>query len=251
MASAPSASALSAVLRCRGNIWKRNPQSTRPAAGVYGGLGMGRSTAPARADLLFRGREEASLGRRRVTLAFKSHQDRAENVRDKTTSDFGKLRYPSVAQSSESARRAVVRGALVCQLARRLLSFVPGWTDTFCGGVVRTISCRSRSFRSSDIAQALGGLPIGALKVSLISPCLASSHWTTLRSACLVLTALVSGVLCSRLALLFGSSSSEPAQLDQKKSEESDKQVDGQTHPSMDFTSTQSNCSTRNRMTRG
>ncbi|XP_008429255.1 uncharacterized protein LOC103477742 [Poecilia reticulata] len=32
MASTPSASALSAVLRCRGNIWTRNPPTKRPAS---------------------------------------------------------------------------------------------------------------------------------------------------------------------------------------------------------------------------
>lgn len=35
MASAPSASALSAVLRCRGNIWTRNPPTKRPASAAY------------------------------------------------------------------------------------------------------------------------------------------------------------------------------------------------------------------------
>ncbi|XP_030248532.1 uncharacterized protein LOC115566721 isoform X2 [Sparus aurata] len=35
MASTPSASALSAVLRCRGKIWTRNPPTKRPAASVY------------------------------------------------------------------------------------------------------------------------------------------------------------------------------------------------------------------------
>ncbi|KAE8289156.1 hypothetical protein D5F01_LYC13036 [Larimichthys crocea] len=39
MASTPSASALSAVLRCRGNIWTRNPSTKRPANSVYS-LGM-------------------------------------------------------------------------------------------------------------------------------------------------------------------------------------------------------------------
>ncbi|KAF1388313.1 hypothetical protein PFLUV_G00088910 [Perca fluviatilis] len=35
MASTPSTSALSAVLRCRGNIWTRNPPTKRPATSAY------------------------------------------------------------------------------------------------------------------------------------------------------------------------------------------------------------------------
>lgn len=239
MASAPSASALSAVMRCRGNIWKRNPQSKRPAVGVYSSLGMGRSPAPARADLLLRlrGGEPASPGRRRVTLALKSHQDRVESAGDKNSRELGKLRYPRVAQCSGSAHQLpAVHDALVCQLARGLLSFLPSWTDKF-SGVVRTVTYQGRGSRAWEtaLAQELGSLPAGALKVSLISPCsvgnsghapcLASSSWTTLKSACLSLTALVSGVMCSRLAVLFRYSSSEPAQLDRRQSEESKQQV--------------------------
>lgn len=234
MASTPSASALSAVLRCRGNIWKRNPQSKRPAAGVYGSLGLGRSLVPARADLLRAG-EQRPLGRRRVTLAFKSHQDRDGSARDKTSRKLDKLRCSRVAQSSGSARLQAVHDELVCQLARGISSFLPSWTDTFCG-VVGTVTSRIRSSPSWEIAVVqLGGLPAGALKVSFISPCsvgnrehapcLATSSWTTLKKACLSLTALVSGVMCSSLALLFCSSSFKPAQMDWKQSEESDQQV--------------------------
>ncbi|GLD53097.1 uncharacterized protein AKAME5_000588700 [Lates japonicus] len=43
MASTPSASALSAVLRCRGNIWTRNPPTKRPATSGYS-LGLAGGT---------------------------------------------------------------------------------------------------------------------------------------------------------------------------------------------------------------
>ncbi|XP_014846907.1 PREDICTED: uncharacterized protein LOC106920421 isoform X2 [Poecilia mexicana] len=43
MASTPSASALSAVLRCRGNIWTRNPPTKRPASAAYS-LGLAGGT---------------------------------------------------------------------------------------------------------------------------------------------------------------------------------------------------------------
>lgn len=238
MASVPSASALSTVLRCRGNIWTRNPKSKRPAAGVYGSLGMGRSAVPARTDLLLllRGGEQGPQGRRRVTAAFKSHQGRGESARDKNSCELDKLRYSRVAQSSGSARLLTVHDAPVSQLARGIFSFRPRWTDRICGAV-RTVTSRIRSSPYWEIAvvQELGGLPAGALKVSLISPCpvgdsghapcLATSSWTTLKKACFSQTALVSGVVCSSLALLLSSSSFNPAQLDRKQTEDSNQQV--------------------------
>ncbi|CAB1452792.1 unnamed protein product [Pleuronectes platessa] len=47
MASTPSASALSAVVRCRGNIWARNPPTKRPASAGYSlGLAAGARRDP-------------------------------------------------------------------------------------------------------------------------------------------------------------------------------------------------------------
>lgn len=242
MASAPSASALSAVLRCRGNLWKRNPQSARPGAAVYSsGLARGRSQAPARVDLLllFRGGTRASPGRRRrrLTAALASHQRRVDTSEGENSRELGNLlRHSRVAQSPPgSARPPAVRHALVAQLARGFLSLVPCCTDVL-PGVVRTVTYRGRALDTA-LAQELGGLPAGALKVSVISPrsvgdgghaqqCLATSSWTTVKNACLSLTALVSGVMCSRLAVLFRPGSSETAvQPDHQQSRESDQQV--------------------------
>lgn len=230
MASAPSASALSAVVRCRGTILKRNPQSKRPAARVYGSLGVGHSSVPpARADLLFflRQGEREPLGRRRVTLAFVSHHHRVKSAGDKSC-ELGKLRHSAVAQSSGSAHLAV-HDKLVSQVARGLLSFLPS------GGVVRTVAYRVRSSSSWEVAHELGAVSPGALKVSLTShgsagnsghaPCFVTSSWTTMKKAWVSLTALVSEVMCSSLALVFCSSSSKAAQLDRKQPEESDQQV--------------------------
>lgn len=238
MASAPSASALSAVLRCRGTIWKQNSQSTRPAVRVYGSLGAGRTSVPARADLLLflRRGEQGSPGRRRVTLAFTTHQDHVKNAAGGKSRELAVLRHSRVVQSSGRAH-FVVHRELVRRLAHGVFSFLPSWTDTF-GGVVRTVVHRVPSSSPWEVAVArnLGSLSQGALKVSLAShewgeigghaQCLTASSWEKVKKACLSLTALVSEVMCSSLSLLFCSSSSKPAQLDGQQSEECDHQVD-------------------------
>ncbi|KAJ4930659.1 hypothetical protein JOQ06_025650 [Pogonophryne albipinna] len=75
MASTPSASALSAVLRCRGNILTRNPLTKRPASSAYS-LGLAGVCPTKRAQSNQPSAWEAFLqgvsGGRSVTVAFKS-----------------------------------------------------------------------------------------------------------------------------------------------------------------------------------
>ncbi|KAF3839510.1 hypothetical protein F7725_018227 [Dissostichus mawsoni] len=73
MASTPSASALSAVLRCRGNILTRNPPTKRPASSAYS-LGLAGVCPAKRARPNQSSAWEAFLqgvsGGRSVTVAF-------------------------------------------------------------------------------------------------------------------------------------------------------------------------------------
>ncbi|KAI9532131.1 hypothetical protein NQZ68_034336 [Dissostichus eleginoides] len=75
MASTPSASALSAVLRCRGNILTRNPPTKRPVSSAYS-LGLAGVCPAKRARPNQSSAWEAFLqgvsGGRSVTVAFKS-----------------------------------------------------------------------------------------------------------------------------------------------------------------------------------
>lgn len=154
-------------------------------------------------------------------MALKSRQEGVEIVGDKDSRELGKFYHPKVAQSSGRAHPAV-HNALVCQLARGFLSFLPG-TQTF-SKVIGTVHYERRG---SDVCetvsvQDLGRIPGATLKVSIMSPRLvenpekvphlASSSWSTLKNTCLSLTALVSGFMCLRLAVLFRSSSSDAAQ---------------------------------------
>lgn len=160
-----------------------------------------------------------SLGRR-VTLALKSRQEGVEIEVDKDSRELGKFCHPKVAQSSGGAHSAV-HNALVCQLARGFLSFLPG-TQTF-SKVIGTVHYKSRGSDVCETAsvQDWGRIPDATLKVCIMSPRLvenpgkvphlASSSWSTLKNTCLSLTALVSGFMCLRLAVLFRSSSSDAA----------------------------------------
>lgn len=243
MASTPSASALSAVLRCRGNIWTRNPPSKRPATSVYslgiaGGAVRGSPAERTRShqasaweDFL---RGERVLVGTRVTLAFKSPRVDVKVLREKDSREINKLCHQKLAQSSGDAHSAVpgVQNALVRELARRFISYMPG-IDRF-SKVIRTIKYKTYATHVCKIVfvREINEFPAGVLKVSIMSACwmdnagqipdFVLSSWSTLKSTCISLTALVSGFMFLKLAVLCRSSSSPDApqhllsQLDEK-----------------------------------
>lgn len=224
MASTPSASALSAVLRCRGNIWTRKQPSKRPATSVYSlGIAGGtvRGSPPERTrshqastweDFL---QGQCVLVGRRVTLAFKSVREDVKALSEKDSRKFIKLCHPKLAQSPGDAQSAVSGdpNSMVRQLAARLVSHLSG-RDTF-STIIRTIKHNTYASHVCKIVFVQGSR---ALKVSITSPYLmenagqmpdfVASCWCTMRSACLSLTALVSGFLFLKLAVLSRSSSS-------------------------------------------
>ncbi|KAI3360595.1 hypothetical protein L3Q82_002464 [Scortum barcoo] len=178
MASAPSASALSAVLRCRGNIWSRSPPTKRPAAPVRG-LGLPGGVRAA--------------GGGRLTVAYTGGKARGE----KDFRETDHLCHPRLSQSSGHARSAVR------QLARALTCDLPG-TD-WCSHMVHAVRCQTYAarIRNTVCVQDARGLPAGAVKVSVKCPCareasLALPVWSALKSGCLSVSALVSGFMSLR-----------------------------------------------------
>lgn len=226
MASTPSASALSAVLRCRGNIWTRKQPSKRPATSVYS-LGIAGGTVRGSPAERTRSQHESTWGDflqgqrvlvgRRVTLAFKSAVD-VKAPREKDSRKFIKLCHPKLAQSSGDAHSAVPAdpNAMVRQLAGRLISHLSG-RDKF-STIIRAIKYNTYASHVCKIVFVQGINQSPALKVPITSPYWMNnagqmpdfviSCWSTMRSACLSLTALVSGFLFLKLAVLCRSTSS-------------------------------------------
>nr|XP_020500187.1 uncharacterized protein LOC109992057 [Labrus bergylta] len=255
MASTPSASALSAVLRCRGNIWARNPPTKRPPTSAYSlGLAGGvvrdfpaersRTNQALSWESFVQG-ERVDEGRR-LTVAFESPLVNAKVQKGKKSRDMNKLYHPKLSQSSEHARSTVpgVQNALVRQLARLPTPNLPGLDK--CSKSIRMIKYESNAAHICKIVfvQETSEFPAGVFKVSMASPCLMEktvqipsyvlSGWSTLKSTCLSLTALVSQFMF--LKLVCGSSSSPgdapqhpQSQQEGKNSRNNTLQVNGKT----------------------
>lgn len=225
MASTPSASALSAVLRCRGKIWTRNPPTKRPAASVYSlGLSGGavrdppaeraRSNQASAWEAFLRG-ERVVVGRRLAVACESTRHDK--NPRGKEAREIHKLCHPKLSQSPGDAHSGV-QNALVRQLARRLTSNLPGIKR--CSQIIQMFRSETYAAHICKIifVQEISEFPAGALKVSVTSPRLGQNAaqipsfvligWSTLKSTCLCLTALVSEFMFLKLAVLCRSRSS-------------------------------------------
>lgn len=217
MASTPSASALSAVLRCRGKLWTRNPPTKRPTASVYS-LGIAGGVArisPAERDRApeasaweaFLKGERVSAGSA-LALELASPRVDVKVRRGKDSRRCNTLCHPKLSQSLGDTRSAVpgVQNPPARQLARRLLTYLPD-IDTFCK-ITRTVRCETLRAHVCKIVivQEFDEYPAGALKVSIRTTCsgqgahFVSRGWSTLKRTCFSLTALVSefmlGVLC-------------------------------------------------------
>ncbi|XP_029307953.1 uncharacterized protein LOC115021574 [Cottoperca gobio] len=237
MASTPSTSALSAVLRCRGNIWTRNPPTKRPAASACS-LGLAGVSPAERAQSNQASAWEAFLQGdrvlvgRRVTVAYKS--PRVEII---------KLCQPKCLQSSRDTRSDMpgVQNALVRQLLRSLSANLPGIDK--CSQIIQKIKHETCAIHICKIVcvQEINTFPVGVLKVSITSSCLVEhsgqipsfvlTGWSTLKSTCLSLTALVSGFMFLKLALLWRSSSIPDDALQHQNIKNNALQANGQPPP--------------------
>ncbi|KAM9852380.1 uncharacterized protein ACBR49_005459 [Aulostomus maculatus] len=219
MASTPSTSALTAVLRCRGNIWTRNPPTKRPATSVYSlGLAGGsvcdspaertRSRQVPPWESFLRG-ERLVLGGR-LTIQYNGRTLRETDPRETDDRD-PKLPRALAAEDAHSAAQ------LVRQLALRLTCNLHGADK--CSQITRAIR-RSRPTRVCKIifVQGASGQPV--LKVSVTSPCgteragpiadLGSAALTALRNACLSLAALASDALFCKPAVMYSRRNDAP-----------------------------------------
>nr|XP_033958996.1 uncharacterized protein LOC117461287 [Pseudochaenichthys georgianus] len=251
MASTPSASALSAVLRCRGNILTRNPLTKRPASSAYS-LGLAGVCPAKRAQSNQPSAWEAFLqgvsGGRSVTGAFKSPRVAGKVLREEETRGNNKLNRPKLSQSAGDVLSHVPGGhnSLVRQLARRLTCNLPGIDK--CSAIIQTIKYETSATHICKIAfvQEMCEFPVGVLKVFIKSPCLMEnaghsfvlSGWSTLKSTCLSFTALVSGFMSLKLAV-FWRSSSIPDDALHQNIKSNDLQTDN--HSPSDITSSKDN----------
>lgn len=196
MASTPSASALSAVLRCRGNIWARNPPTKRPATSAYSlGLAGG---APAErtgsqqpsAWEVFPGERVVVVGRGPGVLY---GSDRSGGTPQRERGSRDRSYYPKV---SLGARRRT------CDLPGR----------AHCSRIILRITHQTAAAHIWKVVlvQDIGGPAAGMLRLSVPFPgwgedagqvpCLVLTGWSTLRGTYLSLTALVSNIIFTKLA---------------------------------------------------
>ncbi|XP_030606472.1 uncharacterized protein LOC115794913 [Archocentrus centrarchus] len=216
MASTPSASALSAVLRCRRNIWTRNPPTKRPSASVYT-LGLaggtlrdspaerGASNQTSAWEAVPQGESVVVMVGGRLTVSYRSDREGGKVSRENS-----KLRYPKLWQPPGDARSA----AAAAQRER------PGRLPERDAGskIMHMIKYQRYSVHVRKTARVKDAseFPAGILKLSVTScPCITenagqipsfvSTGWSALKSMCLSLTA--STILFLNLSELCRSSS--------------------------------------------
>ncbi|KAM7383048.1 hypothetical protein PAMP_002735 [Pampus punctatissimus] len=228
MASTPSASALTSVLRCRGNIWTRNPPTKRPptTASSLGLAGGSVRDSPAeRSRSHYEPTSEAFLQGQRVVVGrrlaveYKSSRVGGKISREKSSKEKNNLYYPKLSQSRAYVTHdahSAAQNALVRQLALKLISNLPA-TD-ICSQIIQSIKYEKYAAHICKIVfvQETNEFPTGSLKVSINSSYLMDDSrqiasfslpgWSTLKSTCLSLTALVSEMMFCQLAVLCRSS---------------------------------------------
>ncbi|XP_035991389.1 uncharacterized protein LOC105919148 [Fundulus heteroclitus] len=171
MASTPSASALSAVLRCRGNIWSRNPPTKRPASAAYSlGLAGGtRGDSPAERSGSSRASEWRILprGERLVSaggLSVSCRWDGGENDASVGEVFRENQKLCIVSKLSRSSQPAAPGGrdALLHQLLLSLSSSLQGGDKL--SKIIQVIIPEASAARRVSVQ-----LPAGVLKLSITS----------------------------------------------------------------------------------
>lgn len=159
--------------------------------------------------------ERVAVGRRLAVTCESTRHDK--DPRGKDAREINKLCHAKLSQSPGDAHSGV-QNALVRQLARRLTSNLPGINK--CSRIIQVIRSETYAAHICKIVcvQEISEFPAGVLKVSVTSPRLMQntaqipsfvlSGWSTLKSTCLCLTALVSEFMFLKLAVLCRSDSS-------------------------------------------
>ncbi|KAK9514220.1 hypothetical protein VZT92_027701 [Zoarces viviparus] len=252
MASTPSASALTAVLRCRGNILTRNPPTKRPSTSAYS-LALTRGSPAERSrsnqalawEAFLQG--DRVLVGRRLAVAYRSPRVEGKTPGGKDSRETNKLCHPKLSQSALDPHSAVrgVQNALARQLTRRPSSWLPRIEK--CSQIKQKIKYETCAICKIVFGENTGEFTV--LKVSITSPCLLESAgqipsivftgWSTAKSTCLSLAALVSECtgMCLELAVLWrSSSSSSPRDAQHQTTRDKALQANGQTHNPIDLT---------------
>ncbi|XP_068426708.1 uncharacterized protein [Clinocottus analis] len=250
MTSTPSASALTAVIRCRGNILARKPPMKRPPGSPYSLAVTGgspaertRSNQASAWEAFLRG--DRVLVGRRLTV---SPRVDGKMSREKKSRETHKLCHPKRSQSAGDPHSAVhgVQNVQARHLARRPTCSLP------------PIDKHSQSIQATNGACAICNIVFGektgefpVLKVTITAPCLLKNagqipsfvltSWVTAKSTCLSLTALVSQFLCLKLAVLWRSSNSPRDALQHQAIRHNAPQANGQAHDPTDITSSKDN----------
>lgn len=231
MASTPSASALSAVLRCRGKILTRNPPNKRPATSAYSlGLACGAvresTTECTRSSWTSSTWESFCQGQRIVVARQLSVAYKSSRLGDKTTrtkEDHGAIKNSCHAKLLHSRTgalgdmRSSVPNGPNAQMQGRIISTLPG--------IVKSLQLiRLFKYEANIIAhnyqmiflQNIDELPSGVLNVSItlpssntkgrLIPSFILNGWSTLKNTCLSLTIMVSEIMFSNLGALRRSS---------------------------------------------
>ncbi|XP_060937925.1 uncharacterized protein LOC133014674 [Limanda limanda] len=185
MASTPSASALSSVLRCRGNIWARNPPTKRPAPAER--------PRPAR---------PSAWGEVRGRLTVTCVSLQADDGKVSRGKDFSEINNKSYDPKRSRCLAPGVHTALVRSLTHRLTPNRPGLDKR--SRMIQVIQCGTYAAHVCHCIPLRGSSewPAAVWKVSITSPCLnagqLSSVRTCLKSPCVSLTALLSHFMWTR-----------------------------------------------------
>ncbi|XP_026172519.1 uncharacterized protein LOC113136175 [Mastacembelus armatus] len=192
MASTPSASALSAVLRCRGNIWPRSPPTKRPSASVcsrgLAGGALRENQNQTSACEAFLQRERVVYGGR-ITVSREPSSVHRKTPKEKDLRKMNRFNYLKPPAHEHSAASGF-QNALVRQLARSLTFNLSGIDK--CSKIIQTIKYETH--------RAPSGPPAGIMKVCISFPCpMENEHLqslvSTLKSTCSSLTALLSEMM--------------------------------------------------------
>ncbi|XP_034730833.1 uncharacterized protein LOC117946658 [Etheostoma cragini] len=214
MASTPSTSAVSAVLRCRGNFWTRNPPTNRPASSAYS-LGLTGDSPAERTRSKEASAWEPSFQGDRVLAGrlYKSIHVVVIMLTEKDSYERKTLGPAKLLQSAGDAHSSGVQNALVRQQAGRLISNLPGLT--MCTQIIRKIINKTYAPHICKviIVQKMNEFPVLNVLITFPwvmenarqMPSFVLTGWSTLKSSCVSLTALVSEFM---LVVLWRSSSS-------------------------------------------
>lgn len=202
--------------------------------------------------------ERVAVGRR-LAVAYKSPKVDGEKLRGTDSRESDRSSRPRLSQPPGEARSAVpgVQNSLLRRLARKLTLNLP--TAHKLSEMIQMVKCETHATNICTMAfdQEMSEFHPGVMKVSITSPYVLDrtglkglpsfmfTGWSTLKSTCLSLTALVSELMLLKLMVLCRSSSSKdaPQHLESQQEDTNShfQQANGPIHSPTDLVSTKNN----------